>query len=101
AVDQYGRLAAQVIGKHQARAYAADLDLRDPGTERLDCKNHSPAELVLVKGEVRGNVGARHVEEVELLERQRAHPPGFGRRFVAVASAHDPEPILPPRRAGG
>jgi hypothetical protein len=66
-MDQDRRLAREVPGEHQPWA-VGNPDLGDPGTEGLDREYDLPTEQLRVELDVAGDVGARHVEEVELAE---------------------------------
>src|SRR5947207_1705985 len=68
AVENDRRLALEVAGEEQPRAAVREPDLRDPGPERLDRKDDLGVEHVAVEAEVPGDIGARHVEEVEGLD---------------------------------
>ena len=67
-----------VIGEEKSRLVPAQPHLRDPGAEGLDREYDLTAEDISVEGQVGDHVPARHVEEVERIERRfeipgRAH----------------------------
>jgi hypothetical protein len=76
AMHEHRRLPLQVLGEDQPRP-VGDAHLGDAGTEGLDSEHHLAAKEARVVAEVAGNVGARHVEEVELAERLQGRATSF------------------------
>ena len=69
-VDQHRGFALQVIGEQKSRLVLAQPHLRDPGGEGLDREHDLGAEVVSIERQVRGHGPARHVQEVERVERR-------------------------------
>ena len=64
-----GRLALEMRATSSSRGSAlGEPHLGDPGPEGFDREHHLAPEHVAVVAEVAGDVGARHVEEVEGLD---------------------------------
>ena len=62
------RLALEVLCHEQPGSTLGEPHLGDPGPEGFDREHHLAPEHVAVVAEVAGDVGARHVEEVEGLD---------------------------------
>ena len=70
AEHQDGPLPLQVVREKDQRGTQCELDGGNPGPHGLDGEQNPSAQDLLEVGEVAGDVGARRVEEVELLERE-------------------------------
>jgi hypothetical protein len=68
-VEEYRRVAGQVIGEHQSRPLQSERDLRHARAHRLDGEQDATAKDVAVERDVGLHVAAGHVQNVERLDR--------------------------------
>ena len=69
-IDQDWPLTVQVIGEKDMRRIVGESDHRHSGASVRDRKHDSPPEHIDQVGGLDANLGSRHIEEVQVLERE-------------------------------